>query len=92
MLFCKTKKFINRDLHPLHIEYGRYNKTPRNERYCKMCSLNQIEDEFHALMLCPKYNNIRQKLFSDLNDEFLFNNCNTNDKKFRFILQAPNKK
>ncbi len=29
------------------IEVGRYNKTPRNERFCKKCNTGEIEDEMH---------------------------------------------
>ena len=28
---------------------------PRNERFCKICNLNVIEDEFHFLFSCPPY-------------------------------------
>ena len=31
----------------LSIEVGRYNKTPRNERFCKKCNTGEIEDEMH---------------------------------------------
>ena len=33
--------------HKLNIEVGRYNKTPRNERFCKKCNTREIEDEMH---------------------------------------------
>ncbi len=88
----KFLSFIRLSCHPLNIEYGRYNNTARNERYCKMCPLLQVEDEFHSLMKCPKYNSTREKLLLYLNDEFLLNNCDTEEKQFQFMLQAPNKK
>lgn len=48
--------------HPLAIETGRYSKpkTPHNERFCKFCK-DQVEDESHFLLKCPKYNILRQK-------------------------------
>ena len=48
--------------HPLAIETGRYSKpkTSHNERFCKFCK-DQVEDESHFLLKCPKYNLIRQK-------------------------------
>ena len=48
--------------HPLAIETGRYSKpkTPHNERCCKFCK-DQVEDESHFLLKCPKYNILRQK-------------------------------
>jgi hypothetical protein len=32
-------------VHKSNIEVGRYNKTPRNERFCKKCNTDEIEDE-----------------------------------------------
>ena len=33
--------------HDLEIEIGRYNNIFRDSRYCKMCTQNVIESEFH---------------------------------------------
>ena len=41
--------------HSLFIETGRYDNTPRTERLCKTCNMNQIEDEYHFLLVCPEY-------------------------------------
>jgi hypothetical protein len=35
------------------IETGRYTKIPRNERICKNCTNQEIEDETHFLTKCP---------------------------------------
>ena len=43
---------------------GRYTNTPRIERLCINCHTNTIETEYHFLMICPKYNDIRQKYIS----------------------------
>lgn len=45
--------------HKLRIETGRYNTppTPRNERKCTLCDV--VEDEFHAIFICPVFHNIR---------------------------------
>lgn len=48
--------------HRLSIETGRWhkpNKIPRNERKCQIC--NSIEDEFHFILECTNYNDIRKK-------------------------------
>ena len=47
--------------HNLAIETGRRLKTPRNLRLCILCNGNVIEDEFHFLLICPLYNNIRHR-------------------------------
>ena len=46
-------------VHNLEIEKGRYTNTPRNERLCKVCSLNQVEDELHFVLVCPAYSDLR---------------------------------
>ena len=49
--------------HELRIETGRYDNTPREQRLCKSCNMNKIEDEFHFLLVCPKYRDLRCKYF-----------------------------
>ena len=44
-------------------ETGRYKNIPRNERLCKNCSANEIEDKAHFLIKCDKLNNKREGLF-----------------------------
>ena len=47
--------------HRLQIEVGRYTKpkTPRIDRVCSMC--NVLEDEEHAVYICPRYQELRGK-------------------------------
>ena len=47
--------------HDLDIERGRYTYIHRNNRTCKQCQLNQKETEYHFLLICPKYSDIRSK-------------------------------
>ena len=48
--------------HSLRIETGRWTRpvTPRSDRRCATC--NQIEDEYHLLLKCPRYSQSRNKL------------------------------
>ena len=39
----------------LEIETGRYIGTPRDERLCKVCNCNTVEDEYHFLFSCIAY-------------------------------------
>ena len=50
--------------HNLHIERGRHCRpiTPRNERLCNFCSLDQVDDEKHFLMACKFHSAERQSL------------------------------
>ena len=44
---------------PLTIETGRFCNTKREDRLCKLCNLNFIEDEIHFTLVCPFYCNNR---------------------------------
>ena len=47
--------------HNLLIEEGRYNRVnmPLERRLCRFCTTNDIEDEFHFILVCPLYRNLR---------------------------------
>ena len=49
--------------HSLRIESGRYgqNRISRNERICQFCSIGDIEDEYHFVLVCTMYNELRVK-------------------------------
>ena len=51
--------------HNLLIEQGRHSRpvVPRNERLCKFCPLNEIDDEIHFLMTCTFHSDERNALF-----------------------------
>ena len=66
---------------PLHIETGRFSNTSLEDRLCTICNASSVEDEFHFLMVCPKYKYLREKLFAEVasaNEDFL--NKNETDK------------
>ena len=48
--------------HSLRVETGRWARpvTPRNERKCHVC--NKLEDEYHMILECALYNDIRTTL------------------------------
>ena len=76
--------------HNLAVETGRHvnPKVPLTSRLCENCSLQNIEDELHFLLVCPKYASSREKLISELS--CLFPNVSdlTTTDKFKFILQC----
>lgn len=49
--------------HQLRIETGRYsqNRVDRALRLCTLCDRSDIEDEYHFVLICPVYIQIRQK-------------------------------
>ena len=46
--------------HSLAIETGRHNGILRENRKCTFCDLNDIEDEYHFIIICPLYRDIRK--------------------------------
>jgi hypothetical protein len=81
MLFILEKKvFLNRSTlarfrisaHKLEIERDRYTipKTAVENRICKQCNCEAVEDEEHLLIKCNKYSFAR-------NTFYIYNNNNT---------------
>ena len=64
---CKNEKFrksfsrLRLSSHSLEIETGRYNGIDRMNRLCKLCNQNVVESEYHFLLCCTKYTDIRNK-------------------------------
>lgn len=72
--------------HSLNIETGRYDGTPRDQRICKSCSMNRVEDEYHFLLVCPHYRELRSKYFKPYFCHWPTMN------KFETLLSSSNKK
>lgn len=47
--------------HDLNIEKGRHQNIDRRQRYCTNCNLHQIETEYHFILICPKYADLRTR-------------------------------
>ena len=67
--------------HTLRIETGRHDNTPREERLCQLCNIEEIEDEDHFIRKCPTYEQIRQ--------EAAINFSNYNNTEAIFHLEEP---
>ena len=52
----------------LAVERGRFHvpKIPLKDRLFILCNTNSVEDVPHFVLLCPKYNNIRLKLYNTI--------------------------
>ena len=55
--FCRFR-ILN---HKLPIESGRWQNVDRNMRICNLCDKKEIGDEFHYILECNYFNNIRNK-------------------------------
>jgi len=72
--------------HRLEIERGRYNNILRENRKCKFCNGHAIENEYHFLLVCPLYREIRKKHLKSYFQRWpTFN-------KFDFLMQSANKR
>ena len=49
--------------HDLQIERGRYENIARAERICKCWNMSKIENEYHFLLVCPLFAELRRKFF-----------------------------
>jgi len=47
--------------HDLKIEKGRHHNIQREHKFCENCNQKQIENEYHFLLICPKYMELRKK-------------------------------
>jgi len=75
---------------PLAIETGRWNNVTLEERLCKLCNDNSIEDEIHFIFQCPFYNTTRRNFLDhvvDVNPHF---ETLDNNEKLRFCFQKEN--
>jgi len=72
---------------PLRIETGRYerNAVPADQRKCFNC-LDNVEDEFHVVMHCPVYNDLRQELLLKIDQVFSDRINMDDDALFKLIM------
>jgi hypothetical protein len=73
------------------IEIGRYKNLETEERLCKLCITQKIEDEYHFLIHCPIYNSSRKICYQKIS-ELCSNFNNMSDKsKFYYLLPSSSK-
>lgn len=75
--------------HKLRIETGRHSRIPAELRLCTNCSLQEIENERHFVLQCPKYNIHREELFSKLDDFTTFAQM-SDEERFVFLMNYNN--
>ena len=80
--------------HDLHIETGRYLSGPKRlepkDRLCKQCNIIECEDEFHFIMKCKLYENLRIECFSRLSKLDAMFDLFNEDEKFLFMISNTN--
>ena len=71
----------------LRIETGRYvrPRLPPEQRFCQICNNGEVEDELHFLLICRRYDQARQNLFSHINDMHSFMDL-SNEEKLKLLV------
>ena len=71
----------------LNIERGRYIKLPVEKRICPLCNI-EPEDGIHFILKCPKLDECRKELFSNICSMIPSFNDMDEFQKFKFILNS----
>ena len=71
---------------PIAIETGRFKNESIENRVCKVCTSNVVEDEKHLLCYCELYRDIRHTMYSNITLRNIdFPNLN-GDEKFIYLM------
>ena len=78
--------------HRLQIELGRYTrpKTPAENRICRCCEDNVVEDEIHFLLTCKRYSDIRSEMLDTAQSVIPHILSQNLDDKFVSLLSCDN--
>ena len=68
---------------PRRIETGRYIGETLNQRLCRFCNTDAVEDEKHFLFECALYNNLRTTYSADI---FILDHSGTLDDKLVYAM------
>ena len=72
--------------HKLEIQRGRYHTIDSENRICEICNLKAIENEYHFVLVCPLYRDIRTQYLTSFYCSWPTLN------KFKTLLSKQNKK
>ena len=80
--------------HNLAIETGRYARpvVPSGERKCKMCAIDEVEDETHFLIRCTAYEEYRRQLFLQFESIKKTQQMTSDTDTFVWLMQRTDKK
>ncbi len=76
---------------PLRLETGRYVGETPEQRLCRFCTDQSVEDERHFLLTCSMYSNIRDDIFHELLQDEHFINSTSDQKLSQIINSRPRK-
>ena len=82
--FRKMFTRLRTSSHFLEIERGRYVDKPECDRLCSVCKI--VENEFHLVMVCPLYYDLRHEFLQIVNNMFPFLNQYSPYEQFLFFM------
>lgn len=71
---------------PLRLETGRYERLAINDRICIFCENQSVESEEHVLLSCTMYDDLRDRLFCEIEKTFCHFRSLPDDDKLSVIL------
>ena len=72
---------------PIALETGRFKGLPIEERICKLCDRNAVEDEIHVLCSCDLYHSMRDTMYNRITQRHEnFVNLD-NESKFQLLMR-----
>ena len=74
--------------HDLEIERGRYSGVKAEDRKCKICSANAVEDELHFVLKCDILSDIRSPYITKLTTSFPNISKLSDEMKFIWIMSS----
>ena len=75
---------------PLEIETGRWKSIEVENRLCKLCSQNRVEDEYHFLFDCEVYSDDRVNFFIEISISYHEFMALSVKDRWKYIMSEPN--
>ncbi len=76
---------------PLHIETGRWYGVKEEDRLCKACYNNQIENEYHFIFHCNAYSTLRTTFYDQISSVMSTFIDNNDEDKFNLLVNKEQK-
>ncbi len=75
---------------PLRIETGRWKNENIEDRVCLVCEENIVEDEYHFLCVCKRYDDVRQVLYNKISSKYQDFRSLPKINKFIYLMKFEN--
>ena len=74
---------------PLHVETGRFSTKSRDQRVCKICHSDDVEDELHFLFFCEKYQDLRHIMYQKITKQYADFESKGELEKLQILVDCP---